>query len=298
MAIRVDYVMKETGSNLIRNLSLTLASLLTVAIALAFVAVSLLIGTGINESFFGLRADVQMFVYMNPTASDEQVESVRRSLESNPQVASFEFFDKEASYSEFQRLFNEQQDLVSEITPDDVPQSFRVKPASTDADVVSAVVEDFRSMPGVRTARYAEEYARQIQESLSTLNQWVQYFGFALIFVSVLLIFNAIRTAVFARRREIEVMRLVGASNWFIRLPFMLEGLLQGLIGAVAASGLTWGFHTLWTQRFVEQVSFELLNQIRWDTGDVWVSVITILVIGMLTGVIGSGIAVSRYLRA
>lgn len=298
MAIRVDYVMKETGSNLIRNLSLTLASLLTVAIALAFVAVSLLIGTGINESFFGLRADVQMFVYMNPTASDEQVETVRGRLDQNPQVDSFEFFDKEASHAEFERLFREQPDLVSEITPDDLPSSFRVKPASTDPNVVSAVVEEFKAMPGVRTVSYAAEFARQMQDSLTTLNQWVQYFGFALIFVSVLLIFNAIRTAVFARRREIEVMRLVGASNWFIRLPFMLEGLLQGLIGAVAATGLTWGFHTLWQREFVNQVSFELLNQIRWDSGDVWVSVITILVIGMLTGVIGSGIAVSRYLRA
>ena len=95
MAVRLDYVLKETGSNLVRNLTLTLASLLTVAIALAFVAVSFLIGTGINQSFLGLRSDVQMFVYMNPGATPDQIDSVNKSLESNPQVESVKFLDKE-----------------------------------------------------------------------------------------------------------------------------------------------------------------------------------------------------------
>jgi cell division transport system permease protein len=113
----------------------------------------------------------------------------------------------------------------------------------------------------------------------------------------VLLIFNAIRTAVFARRREIEVMRLVGASNWFIRLPFMAEGMVQGVLGAFAAAGLTWGFDALWKANFVNQVSFELLNQIKWGAGDLWTAVIMILVVGAVTGAIGSGIAVGRYLK-
>ena len=144
-------------------------------------------------------------------------------------------------------------------------------------------------MTGVLRVEYAEEYARQVQRSLTTLNSWVRIFGIALIFVSVLLIFNTIRTAVFARRREIEVMRLVGASNWFIRLPFMTEGMVQGILGAVAAAGLTWGFDALWKANFVNQVSFELLNQIKWTSGDLWTSVLMILLVGALTGAIGLG---------
>ena len=297
MAVRLDYVLKETGSNLVRNLTLTLASLLTVAIALAFVAVSFLIGTGINQSFLGLRSDVQMFVYMNPGATPDQIDSVNKSLESNPQVESVKFLDKEKTYAEFKRLFADQPDFVESINPEELPQSFRVKPTSTDADVVSAVGTEFENMTGVYRVEYAEEYARQVQKSLSTLNSWVRLFGVALIFVSVLLIFNTIRTAVFARRREIEVMRLVGASNWFIRLPFMTEGMVQGLLGALAAAGLTWGFDALWKRNFVNQVSFELLNQIKWTGGDLWQAVIMILVVGAVTGAVGSGIAVGRYLR-
>ena len=297
MAVRLDYVLKETGSNLVRNLTLTLASLLTVAIALAFVAVSYLIGTGINQSFLGLRSDVQMFVYMNPSATEEQVESVRNELEGNPQVGEVDFLNKEATYAEFQRLFEDQPDFVQAIKPEELPQSFRVKPTSTDADVVSAVGAEFETMTGVLRVVYAEEYARQVQRSLTTLNSWVRIFGIALIFVSVLLIFNTIRTAVFARRREIEVVRLVGASNWFIRLPFMTEGMVQGMLGAFAAAGLTWGFDALWKRNFVNQVSFELLNQIKWTSGDLWTAVLMILAVGAITGAIGSGIAVGRYLK-
>ncbi len=297
MAVRLDYVLKETGSNLVRNLTLTIASLLTVAIALAFVAVSFLIGTGINQSFRGLSQDVQLFVYMNPTATDEQIDSVAKSLDENPQVDTVDFLDREATYAEFQRLFEDQPDFVDAIEAEDLPQSFRVKPTSTDADVVSSVGKEFEDLAGVLRVEYAAEYARQVQKSLTTLNSWVRIFGVALIFVSVLLIFNTIRTAVFARRREIEVMRLVGASNWFIRLPFMVEGMVQGVAGAVAAAGLTWGFDALWKREFVNQVSFELLNQIKWTGGDLWTSIVLVLVVGALTGAIGSGIAVGRYLK-
>ena len=297
MAVRLDYVLKETGSNLVRNLTLTIASLLTVAIALAFVAVSFLIGTGINQSFRGLSQDVQLFVYMNPTATDEQIDSVARSLDENPQVDTVDFLDREATYAEFQRLFEDQPDFVDAIEAEDLPQSFRVKPTSTDADVVSSVGKEFEDLAGVLRVEYAAEYARQVQKSLTTLNSWVRIFGVALIFVSVLLIFNTIRTAVFARRREIEVMRLVGASNWFIRLPFMVEGMVQGVAGAGAAAGLTWGFDALWKRNFVNQVSFELLNQIKWTGGDLWTSIVLVLVVGALTGAIGSGIAVGRYLK-
>jgi len=297
VAVRLDYVLKETGSNLVRNLTLTLASLLTVAIALAFVAVSFLIGTGINESFLGLRADVEMSVFMNPSATQEQIDSVSSSLEENPQVDTVEFLDEAATFEEFQRLFKDQPDLLSALKPEDLPQSFRVKPTNTDADVVSGVGAEFEKLGGVLRVVYAEEYARQLQGSLTTLNDWVRTFGIALIFVSVLLIFNTIRTAVFARRREIEVMRLVGASNWFIRLPFMAEGMVQGVLGAVAAAGLTLGFDALWKANFVNQEAIELLNQIQWTSGDLWTSVIIILVLGALTGALGSGIAVGRYLK-
>lgn len=298
MAIRVDYVVKETGSNLVRNVTLTLASVLTVAIALAFVGVSYLIGVGIEGSFGGLQSDLRMSVYMNPSAEDEQIASVRKALEESPQVESIVFLDQDETYKEFQRLFKDQPNVVEVIKPEELPQSFRIKPKSTDTDVVSAVGQEFEQLPGVLTVEYASKLAAEIKRSLDTLNGWITKFGIALIGVSVMLIFNTIRTAVFARRREIEVMRLVGASNWFIRMPFIAEGMVQGLVGALIASGLTWTFDVLWTRNFVNQRGLDLLTNITWDTHHLITSVITVVVVGMTAGAIGSGVAVGRYLRA
>ena len=297
MAIRLDYVLKETGSNLARNFTLTFAAILTVAVSLALVAASYLIGQGINNSFLGLRSDVQLFVYMNPAATQEQIDAVDRELDNSPQVETVDFFDKERSFEEFKRLFKEQPDLVSTITPEDLPQSFRIKPASSDADVVTALGDTLEAKEGVLRVEYAAEYARQVQRSVRTLNTWVLIVGAVLIGASVLLIFNTIRTAVFARRREIEVMRLVGASNSFIRLPFVVEGLVHGLLGALLAAFAAWGFDALWKRNFVNQVAFELLNQIRWEPNQLWTAIGIIFAVGALTGAIGSGIAVSRFLR-
>ena len=297
MAVRLDYVLKETGSNLVRNLTLTFAAVLTVAVSLAMVAASYLIGAGINNSFLGLRSDVQLFIYMNPGATQDQIDSITKELKDSPQVKEFEFYNRDKSFDEFKRLFKEQPDLIATIKPEDLPQSFRIRPSSTDAEVVASLGDAFQSKPGVLRVEYAAEYAKQVQRSVRTLNTWVLIVGAVLICASILLIFNTIRTAVFARRREIEVMRLVGASNWFIRLPFIVEGLFHGLLGALLAALGAWGFDALWKRNFVNQVAFELLNQIRWDSGELWMAIGIIFAVGALTGAIGSGIAVSRFLK-
>ena len=297
MAVRLDYVMRETGSNLARNFTLTFAAIITVAVSLTMVAASFLIGQGINNSFFGLRSEQRLFVYMNPTASQDQTDAVARVLDESDQAASVDFFDRDETFEEFQKLFRDQPDLINSTNPEDLPTSFRIKPESTDAEVVSSLGDSLEALEGVKKVAYAAEYARDIQRSVTTLNLWVRFVGVILIAASVLLIFNTIRTAVFARRREIEVQRLVGARNWFIRLPFIAEGLVHGLFGALLAAGGALAFNTLWKRNFVEKVSFELLNQIRWDTSDVVMAIVVVFVIGALTGAIGSGIAVSRFLR-
>jgi cell division transport system permease protein len=297
VAIRLDYVVRETGSNLKRNFTLTFAAILTVAVSLTMVAASFLIGEGIKGSFLGLRAEQQLFIYMNPSATDEQIAAIERALDDSPQVKEVDFYDRERTFEEFQKLFREQPDLVSSVKPEDLPTSFRVKPTRTDADVVSSLGDSFRSQPGVLRVAYAAEYARQVERSVTTLNQWVQIVGGVLIAASVLLIFNTIRTAVFARRREIEVQRLVGARNWFIRMPFIAEGLVHGLMGALLATGGALAFNTLWKRNFVDQVAFELLNQIRWESSDLIQAIVIVFVIGAITGAVGSGFAVGRFLR-
>jgi len=116
-----------------------------------------------------------------------------------------------------------------------------------------------------------------------------------LLVVAVGLIWNTIRTAMFARRREIEVMKLVGATNWFIRIPFMLEGLVQGLVGGILSCLGLWGLNTAWTNAVSDFNDTELAALVVTDGYASWIMVL-LLGIGALAGAIGSGIAASRFL--
>jgi len=129
-------------------------------------------------------------------------------------------------------------------------------------------------------------------------NQLVQWKGgvqfIVLLFTAVVLIWNTIRTAMFARRREIEVMKLVGATNWFIRIPFMFEGLLHGLAGGLLAVAGLYGVNYLWKDRVIPKIPD--LAALQVSSSQFNLVVILVLVVGMLVGAIGSAVAASRFL--
>jgi cell division transport system permease protein len=117
-----------------------------------------------------------------------------------------------------------------------------------------------------------------------------------LVIAATLLIANTIRLSIFARRREIEVMKLVGATNWFIRVPYMLEGLVQGLIGAVLACSGVWALNTFWKTKVIESINLDQLQQLQVTGGQFRNICILLLVVGAAVGAVGSGIAVTRFL--
>ena len=142
----------------------------------------------------------------------------------------------------------------------------------------------------------ADEQLDVISKLKGFVGLYTVILSITLLFAAVLLIWNTIRTAMFARRREIEVMKLVGATDWFIRIPFMLEGLIQGFIGGLAACGGLWLINNRWTagvKDFPPNSGFAALVV---TDGYVFRSMLIILAIGMIAGAIGSGIAASRFL--
>ena len=157
-------------------------------------------------------------------------------LEESPEVASYKFFDQEASYEEFKRLFADSPEMVDSVSAADLPPSYRVEPVNKDAASTSSPwPTTSATAPGVKDVILASKTIQLIQDLSSALTLGIFVVAAVLLGAAGLLILNTIRMAMFARRREIEVMKLVGATNWFIRVPFMLEGLVQGLLGAVVA---------------------------------------------------------------
>ena len=297
MALKVDYVVKETGRNIIRNPWLTIATVLCVTVSIALVGASLLTRQGVQNATLQWRGGVEFIVYMNPDAAQDQIDAMRRELEESPQVESFTFLDKNAAYEEFRQLFErDSPELIDSVTPDVLPTSFKVKPVDSGAEVVRGLQQQFGDSPGVREVVAATDAIRAIERISNLLSLVMVGVAIVLTIAALVLIGNTIQTAIFARRREIEVMKLVGATNWFIRVPFMLEGVIQGVLGSLVGIGgvyvLNWGF-----SRIAGDPELALLGNFTVASNDVFATAVLLLIGGILIGAVASAVAVTFYVN-
>jgi cell division transport system permease protein len=298
MALRIDYLARETGQNLVRNIGLTIATVLTVGVSLSLLAGVILLTKGVENAFERWNNDVSFIVYLNPDAPQEQIDSLGKELRDSPQVATVTYLDKAASYDAFKKLFPDQPTITDTVKAEDLPTSFRVKPTNPNAKVVEQLAQSFRSKPGVYQVDFIADAIRAVQEQFSKLLRFASIGAGVLLVASLLLIFNTIQTAVFSRRREIEVMRLVGATNWYIRTPFVLEGLITGVVGAAIASLGAWILQIGWQGSFQQRLTPTLFDSIRWTNGQFNWTILWLFVIGSVVGAVGSAASVSWYLRA
>jgi cell division transport system permease protein len=299
MIARIAYAFREMWASFRRNLTLTAAAILTSAIALLLVGTTLLIQRAFENLLVQWKGDVAMIVFVRSDATPEQVALIDESIKSAPTIINvdkLEYLDKTQTYEEAKRIFAGDPVTLSLLTPENIPSEFKVVPITQDPALVRSLSEQYRSLPGVEDVALAEDEFQVI----STLSKFVRtvtlVMSLVLLMVAVGLIWNTIRTAMFARRREIEVMKLVGATNWFIRVPFMLEGLLQGLIGAVVSCGGLWALNSAWTSGVAGFKPGTGISSLVVPSGYLSGVMFVILIIGALAGAVGSAIAASRFL--
>lgn len=296
MALKVDYVAREVGSNLRRNVTLTLASVITVFVSLALVGVAFLTRQGVQNATQRWQGGVEFIIFMQPTATEDQLNAVQEALDESPQVDSVDFIDQQEAYDEFTDLFADSPEMVQSVTPEILPPSYRVEPTDKDVDVIRALGSEFESKPGVKQVVFAAEAIRTLQDFSRLLSLGLFSGALVLLGAAVLLILNAIRMAMFARRREIEVMKLVGATNWFIRVPFMIEGLVQGLVGALLAIPAVILIINFIESKLTDTETINLFQGFAVHSSEQFGVAILLLVVGCLVGVIGSFVAVTRFL--
>lgn len=294
--MKAEYYLRETASNLGRNITITLASVMTVAVSLALVGASLMLRSGVENATRRWQGGIEFVIFMQRDPSPEQVQSLRDDLEQSPEVASVQFVDKKEAYEEFKMLFADSPELVDSVDPETLPPSFRVEPVNKEVDAVEALGSTYAARSGVQRVVFASTTIRLIQQLSSRLTVGIFVIAAFLLGAAGLLILNTIRMAMFARRREIEVMKLVGATNWFIRVPFMLEGLVQGLIGAFLAIVALAAFKPFFQKWLPNAKDIPLVSGFQVSSGEMFFIFGTLGVVGILIGAIGAGIAVSRFL--
>jgi cell division transport system permease protein len=291
---------REMWASLRRNLTLTAAAIITASVSLLLFGLTLLIQRGFDNQLSQWSGGVKMIVYVENDASPEQLAVIREALESTPDIVdvpNLQYLDVQQSLVEAQRLFAADPETLQLLNDQNIPSQFKVVPTdAANAALLQQLSTGFKKLPKVQAVSIPSEFIAVLESLKGFIGIRLYLITGFLLLSAVLLIWNTIRTAIFARRREIEVMKLVGATNWFIRVPFMLEGLFQGFVGGVLASGAMLLFNGNWTSG-VEAfpINSGLKAFVVTDGYPLWI-VFWIVLLGMLVGAIGSGTAASRFL--
>ncbi|HLI16293.1 MAG TPA: permease-like cell division protein FtsX [Acidimicrobiales bacterium] len=293
MGVSLDYVAKETATNLWRNRMMALAAILTVAVSLSLVGTALLLRQAVNRQIGQFGSNVSLQIFMNADATPQQVASVRSLIEQTPQITHFTYLDHAASYAQAKRILASSPTALEALTPATTPTVFDCQLKSPDeAPTVAAI---FKGYPGVYATPFPAQSIRVLQQVTNVLQAILLAIAIVLLVSSSVLILNAIRVAIFARRREIGVMKLVGATNWFIRVPFMLEGLVQGLFGAVVAVGIVL-LSNVGVGYLIRHYHVTVLGSSVLPASDLAVTELVVVAIGLVVGVAGSSVAIRRFL--
>jgi cell division transport system permease protein len=300
MFARISYAFRETLVSFRRNLTLSAAAIVIAAVALMFFGLSLLIQSAFGNLLVKWQDGVEMIVYVNAGSSPEQISAVQAQLEENAAVDTVAYLDQAATLEQAKTLLAGQPSLLQTLTVEKMPSQLRVKPAADSEELLPALKAQFLQTPNVRDVALATDTINFYSKISSFIRSVTIVFSVVLLLVALILIWTTIRTAMFARRREIEVMKLVGATNWFIRVPFMLEGLFQGLLGAIVSCLGLFTVNSLWNGSLKGFGSSNAVTNdvlaLQASSGYLQFVMVLILVIGAAAGAIGAGLAATRFL--
>src|SRR5664280_308496 len=239
MRVYFRYAIKETLSNLWRNRMMTIAAVLTVAVSLSLVGSALLLKQSAAQASSQWQQGTRVTIWMEPTASAGEIGNVQTQLHNLPIVKHCQFRTQAQDYVEMKKTLPPSEANV--LHEDQIPTKFSCVPTvPLDAFTVQST---FMHQPGVLTVTAPEQQIREMNHVIRILQIVFLALALVLLLSATVLILNTIRMAIFARRREVSVMKLVGATNWFIRIPYITEGFIQGLLGSAVAIGAVTALH-------------------------------------------------------
>ena len=289
----LGFFLAEAFKNLRLNLLMSVTAVTTTAVCILILGIGLLVDAHVEGIVGNVGQDVTITAFFPEDIDQERIDEVASSVESYPEVNESAYVSKEEALERFRETFADQPDIAGSISSDVLPASMEIQlKDSSDSSVVA---------DRLREEGFQDDEIRYPQQTVDRLNQITGYLVWglrgatALFFVaSVLLIFNTIRLSIFARRKEIEVMKLVGASDSFVRTPFVLEGLVQGLIGAIPAALLVVWVDSLFVSWAQQSLPFLPISS---GAVNALIVLLFLLFVGALVGITGSFFSVRRFLK-
>ena len=294
MPVFAEYAVRETASNLWRNRLMTIAAILTVSVSLTLVGFALVVRQGASNETALWQRSTQVIVWMQHDATPGEHQAVASQLHTmTPTVVnSCVFRSKAYDLAEAKHVVSST--LFNVLDAKDIPSSYRCVPTKfQDAQIV---INRFTAQPGVLNVAAPLQQIHTLQNTANILQIALFIFAVVLLLSAVVLILNTIRLAIFARRREVSVMKLVGATNWFIRIPFMSEGMIQGLLGSIVAAGVVYGAHVWLNAISNPDQPTSLVHQLQLTGWQVFWIDFVLIIVGIFVGIFGSFTAIRRFL--
>ena len=288
-----EYFIKETYKSIRRNGFMSFASISTVAVSLLVLGMFLMIFLNTNNLAQYLESQVQVSVYMQDSATDKELAAVKEKLTKMPGVVKVTQVSKQQALERFKKRLGDQEQLLNSLGKDNpFPNSFEVQVDRPER--IKVLTPQLGQLPKVETAKFGQE----VVEHLFHLTKILRVGGILLVFflamATLFIISNTIRLTVFARRKEVIIMKYVGATDWFIRWPFLLEGMTLGFFGAVVAFILINSIYSGLLERIHATLAFLPLL----PTSPLLLYVdLFLLVAGTGIGALGSYISLRKFLR-
>ena len=282
--MKLFFFLKEGFIGLRRARLSAAISIISLFLALTLIGIFVLTGWNMKDVIFRFYRQIEIEAFLQPDLSTQKLNRLKQEIEKYPEIGQIIYVSREEALQEFHQIFGE--DLQSVLTENPLPASFRIILSAdySNPSMVEKLARDLNTMDGIQEIIYQKEIIRFLHKYLRLGLLVMIIFALVLLIIITILVFNTIRLTIHARRDIIQIMKLVGATNYFIKGPFIAEGLLQGILGGLLSAAFLWGLGEIIRGAFFP----ELLM-----THYIYITVVTM---GMILGLIGSYVSVNKYL--
>ncbi|MEV4820466.1 permease-like cell division protein FtsX [Micromonospora sp. NPDC049274] len=229
--MRVKYVLSEVLVGLWRNVTMTIAMIITMAVSLTMLGASGLMYRQVDDMKDLYYKNIEVSIFLSQEVSEQQRTDLDAKLKSDPLVKEVIYVNKDEAYKKFQEMYQDAPDLVNAVKPDQLPESFRLK--LNNPEQYKNIYDQYKDTEGVDEIVDQSRLLDKIFDVLTAIQNIALAAAIVMAIAALLLVANTIQVAAYSKRREVAVMKLVGASNWFIQAPFVLEAVVAGLIGSL-----------------------------------------------------------------
>jgi cell division transport system permease protein len=290
--MRVRYVLNEVLVGLWRNVTMTVAMIITMSVSLTMLGASVLLYMQVDQMKNFYYGEIEVSIFLREDVTDAQRNAINQAIDGNALVESKTYETRQEAFEKFKVLWRDSPDFIKSVGPDSLPESFRVK--LKDPEQYKAFADQMQGQQGIQDIVDQRELLNKVFDIFNSIQVMALIVAAVMALAALLLVGNTIQVAAYSKRREVAVMKLVGASNWFIQAPFVLEAVVAGIIGSVI------GFIALFVGKVVLldgrlQALTNVLTPI--PNGNVWLMLPLLAAVGAGVSAITAWITLRFYLK-